>query len=1544
MNFRGGSMQSPVSIIDTLIGYVRFSRLRRLQTFVMILALGLLVQPAFSMEPPKAIDHDVGITQAALPKDLINKDILILSGVQYGLPLSDEVIASIVATLKSKGVSANNIYVELLDLARHNDPRLRTDLANLLRDKLAHANIGLVFTINQPALEFLASEGKALVAADTPLLTTWTHNSSIVWSGQPRPMVNISDRGDIAGTLQYGLSLFPKTKRLLLLAGSDDRRAPFYDRAAEALALIKKPLEIEDVKALSHAEMLQRVSSLPADTLVLLGSYFNDRTGSSFVPIEVAAEIAKRANAPVLSIYDTFVRQGLIGGSVLHVAEVGRKAGEIGFDLLTGARSIDAAATNVAIPPQPMFDWSQLQRWDIDPANVPENAEYLHRPRTLWSEYRNTVLLGSVAFLFLLALVAALTLENRRRKHAEETARESEERFRRLFSESGQPVVLFEHDRFIDANRATLAILGFDTLEAFLGTTPEQISPEYQPDGKRSSDKVIEVVEAAFKNGSHRFEWEHIKKNGTHFFVDIMLTPIHFGSRHIIHVAWTDITERKQLETQIKQFEAIVTSLDDAIISENLAGVITSWNPGAEAMFGYTATEMIGNSLKILLTPDQQNEDAEILQTIRCGGKVEPYEKCRIRKDGSKIFIAVKASPIQNENGKIIGIARIARDITQQRQAEEELEKHREHLEELVATRTAELTSRTAELQAIFDSASSGIGLVRDRILLRGNRRMHEMFGWPDGKMIGKSTAIWYVDEEAYQVAGDDPYEQIWRGEVHCREQELMRRDGSRFWARLTGVAVDPANKSKGLVSVIDDITVERAAMLQMRDAKALAEETSRAKSAFLANMSHEIRTPMNAIIGLAYLLRGQTKLADHQEKLDKIIVSGKHLLAIINDILDLSKIEAEKLTLEETTFLIPATLDNVVSMMTGSIADKGLQLVVEIDSRLNHLPLLGDPLRLGQILVNYMNNAIKFTAQGSITLRAKVVSENEQSAVLRFEIQDTGIGISESQQAKLFTAFEQAETSTTRQYGGTGLGLAISKKLAQLMGGETGVISTLGQGSTFWFTAVFKIGSARDLIPEVKSLTTQLRNDAHILLVEDNEINQEVATEILEGFGLSVDIANNGLEACQKMALGSYDMILMDMQMPVMDGLQATLAIRKLPMGKKIPILAMTANAFDEDRRHCQEVGMDGFVSKPVEPQQLAALLSRWLPNQDADAQGGLKIGEIADGSLIGHEKDTAAEPARRHIDTALGLKFLGGKVASYHHMLSRFAETNADRVLQLEDALSKQDKTLAERSMHSLKSVAGTLGMTEIREIATDLEQKIHQGVSPDNLKHDIATLSAAITKSLSEIENILARDSQQAPSLSSLQPNKANSLNETLRTISGVRLLVVDDSDYSLELAKLLLERHGAVVYCAKNGQEALNWLADHPRDVDAILLDVQMPVMDGYSTTHQIRQNERWRSLPIIGVSAGCLKDEQVLAMEAGMNEFVGKPFDIEHLITIIQRLVGQASDISENQESDEIAASTTINDTINTSSLPGLAIAEGLKQWKDEGNYSADVTQ
>lgn len=402
----------------------------------------------------------------------------------------------------------------------------------------------------------------------------------------------------------------------------------------------------------------------------------------------------------------------------------------------------------------------------------------------------------------------------------------------------------------------------------------------------------------------------------------------------------------------------------------------------------------------------------------------------------------------------------------------------------------------------------------------------------------------------------------------------------------------------------LEKLVAERTA--ELNTARQQADAANAAKSVFLAHMSHEIRTPMNAILGFTHLLSQEPLQPSQLERLNKINGAGQHLLAVINDVLDFSKVESGRMVLEDTDFHLPSVLDSVVAMVSETAQAKGLDIVIDAQP----LPawLKGDPTRLRQSLLNFASNAVKFTEFGSVTIRVRVQEERADSVLLHFEVSDTGMGIAPDKIAVLFQPFEQGNASITRQYGGTGLGLAITRRLAVLMGGEAGVHSTPGQGSTFWFTAWVGhgpgTGSANAqgqvvaaAVQDPAAAVRERHQGAHILVVDDDLFNREIASDLLIGVGMQVETAVDGFDAVSKSQSTQFDLILMDVQMPVLDGLGATRLIRELDTWKHKPILALAANAFLDDRQACLDAGMNDFVAKPVNPQRLYEALLRWLP-----------------------------------------------------------------------------------------------------------------------------------------------------------------------------------------------------------------------------------------------------------------------------------------------------------------------------------------------------------
>jgi len=550
----------------------------------------------------------------------------------------------------------------------------------------------------------------------------------------------------------------------------------------------------------------------------------------------------------------------------------------------------------------------------------------------------------------------------------------------------------------------------------------------------------------------------------------------------------------------------------------------------------------------------------------------------------------------------------------------------------------------------------------------------------------------------------------------------------------------------------------DRLALIAAREA---AEAANRSKSEFLASMSHEIRTPMNAIMGMTHVLQREIQEPRQADHLAKIATAAQHLLHIINDILDLSKIEAGKLSLQRGDFDFATLATNLADLLREKAESHGTQLRVQLPQAPELPRLHGDSMRLGQILLNFLGNAIKFTEQGSVTLRAHVVTRSKLGLLLRCEVVDTGIGLNAEQQSRLFQDFEQADSSTTSKYGGTGLGLAISRRLVEMMGGQIGVISAPGQGSTFWMEVPFTLAHAQPpegsdtaassaaatiapLPRSAETLTDADRLRAHggrILLVEDNDFNQEVAKALLEDVGLTVDIAGNGQQAIDMLLAQPYDLVLMDLQMPVLGGIAATERIRTLPGFADLPILAMTANVFEDDRQACAAAGMNDHIAKPVDPMVLYATLLRWLPLRGHTATAAARTVSpaptFAPGPGASFLNRLAAIEA---MDISAGLKAAGGREALYVRLLRKLLENrDAERGLQ---ALLSGDVDTARRHAHTLKGVAATMGAQEIGTAAAALEAALkHAGAGRAELLQQADALAQRFDRLCAELEPILA-----------------------------------------------------------------------------------------------------------------------------------------------------------------------------------------------------------
>jgi PAS domain S-box-containing protein len=663
-----------------------------------------------------------------------------------------------------------------------------------------------------------------------------------------------------------------------------------------------------------------------------------------------------------------------------------------------------------------------------------------------------------------------------------------------------------------------------------------------------------------------------------------------------------DLAGREALLQQILDTSSV------AIFLVDLQGRITRANQRMAEMFGMTLDELVGNDYVALVHPaERESGKAKMLALLGSATPSVDLDRLYLRADHTEFWGHLTGRRFHNAVGEERGLIGVIADITERKSAQENLLRQND------------------VLNALVENFPGGISMVDAELrMLRYNQRFKELLEFPDA--LFEKPDLRFEDFIRYnaqrgEYGPGDVEQQV--ALIVARARSFQPHHFERVRANGTVLEIRGMPlPSGGFVTIYSDVTerkraeaeleqhrhhleeLVRSRTLELAQAKEAAEAANVAKSAFLANMSHEIRTPMNGILGMAHLLRRGGVTRQQAERLDKIDTAAQHLLTIINDILDISKIEAGRFVLEQAPLNLDQMLRDVSSLVADRAKARNIRMLLETDA----LPpnLEGDPTRLQQALLNYASNAIKFTETGSVTLRTRVQEETAESLVVRFEVQDTGIGIPPEAAARLFKAFEQADNSTTRKYGGTGLGLAITRRLAELMGGEAGVESTPGVGSTFWFTARLKKIERRetgrlDPAPSIdaEALLRQRHFGKRVLVVDDEPINREVAVIQMEAVGLAVDTAEDGAEAVALARRTTYAAILMDMQMPKLNGLEATRQIRGLPGYTETPIIAMTANAFAEDRARCFEAGMTDFLTKPFNPHALFVSLLKALSLQ---------------------------------------------------------------------------------------------------------------------------------------------------------------------------------------------------------------------------------------------------------------------------------------------------------------------------------------------------------
>ncbi len=1246
-----------------------------------------------------------------------HKHVLVINSYHYGMDWTDGQISAVQQVLEGNNPSLE-LHVEYMDTKRASDENHLENFRQLLDHKYRNTRIDAIISTDNDAFNFLRRYRDQLFI-DVP----------VVFSGvnffQEDMLAGLKGFAGVAETFEGGqtigemLRLHPQAKRIVVIFDTTITSQAIRDELAPMLVPYAGKVSFDIWDDLSLEQLSSQLSKLGQDTLVLLMPFARDREGVFVTYPQISNLVSHASSVPVYGTWDFYMGYGIVGGRLTNAAAQGQAAAKIVLRILAGESAEQIPVTRIA-PSEFQFDARQLLRFGISVSRLPVGSKVLFQsPEAI---YRNWIIAG--VFLVIITLLAGWGWGRNHilRRKSVMALQKSEERYRVILKQSPTGILHYDRNLVITYCNDRFAQIINTPVGRLIGLDMNSLQDQ----------RILPALRMAAVGNLGVYVGEYVPTlSAVSCWISMSCSPFGDSENESAIAFVEDITERKRNEGALQESEALQRTLlaslsAGVILVDPVTRIIESANPHVEMLFGGTVDHLLGQRCHALLCPAAEGA----CPVCDLGQAVDNSDRIMLRRDGSPLPILKTVNRIHlNGQEKLL---ECFVDISDRRRAEDELRESNIRLEEAI------------------------------------------------------------------------------------------------------------------------DLTKDMAA-------KANAANT--AKSMFLSNMSHEIRTPMNGVIGMTTLLL-ETELTTEQREFAEIVsMSAENLLALLNDILDFSKIEAGKLDIESIDFDLQSTLEDTTYLLALRAEAAGLEMICQIDPGVP-MHLKGDPGRLRQILTNLAGNAIKFTSQGEVVIHVRQVSETDGKVVLRFEVQDTGIGIPVDRQAVLFTSFTQVDSSTTRKYGGTGLGLAISKQLSALMGGEIGLESVEGQGSTFWFTARFEKqdeagiehpvplfhmadNTARILVVDDNATNLKLmdallknwgyphelvnngegalklmhealeqnapfrivvldhqmpdmdgcelgclikadpllkttlmvmltsigqRGDAaileqigfvgyltkpvrqvllydclamvlakdngesarvgkkelvtrhtiaeskklvfRILLAEDNLVNQKFVQIMLSKVGYQVDVVSNGLEALRALEMIDYDLVLMDCQMPVMDGYEATAMIRDASskvLNHEVPIIAMTANAMTGDREKCLAVGMTDYIAKPVDSRELRSKVEEIHGQQPVDEV------DITVGATSVTVWDTEPAPAQEKgevpddpsvLDTVSALQMVDGDESIFLMMLSGVRKQMMSDRLEISSAITLNDHGMIKRVSHRLKGGVGQIGAVRAQHVCAQLE----------------------------------------------------------------------------------------------------------------------------------------------------------------------------------------------------------------------------------------------